>query len=380
MMACGLWLLILVAATSTPFWAAQEEEIILGKPSSIRPHAEPQETAAVPAGARLRERPHPDSAVIEILESSVELPVLAQKGSWLQVRFGAWLGWVRISGNEIDARLEVPADPDLDRLSRALGLLGDSTVPTSLGPFTLYTDVTDGPLLAYLSAVARGVLPAYRERFGLDPGPVTNEVVVLLAEEKDYRQFESTELRIAATESQGYTTEGLSILFTDRQSKDAIRAVLIHELTHLLNRRAFITEIPPWLEEGMAQDLAFCRVSHEGHIRLGTLSTVETHLAILLEDWNSSAHLDVIELLSLDPETFIELEGRPLRYSESAFLIRYLLDGRDAQLRAGFLRFLSQLTTSELSDSVSLFEELGSEPSTIESGFYRFLASQAKAY
>lgn len=380
MTARGLWFLILVAATSAPFWAAQEEEIILGKPSSIRSLAEPENTAAVPAGTRLRERPHPDAAVIEILDSPVDLPVLDQKGSWLQVRFGAWLGWVRIGDGEIDERLEVPADPDLDRLDRALGLFGDTIPPASLGPYTLYTDVTDGPLLDSLSTLARGMVAAYRERFGLDPGPVTNEVVVLFAEEQDYRQFESTEPRIANSQSQGYTSEGLSILFTDRQHKDAIRAVLIHELTHLLNRRAFRSEIPPWLEEGMAQDLAFCRISQEGHVRLGTLSTVETHLTTLLEDWNDSTHLDVLELMSLDLETFMEPQGRPIRYTESAFLIRYFLDGGNNQLRARFLRYLSRLTTSEFVDSVSLFEELDTNPGTIESGFYRFLVSQARAH
>lgn len=374
------WPLLLMAFMATPWSTAQQDETVLGKPSSIQPAAEPEMTTQVPAGARLREQPHRDSAVIEVFESPVELPVLDQQGQWVKVRYGHWLGWVRIGGGGSEETLAIPANPDIDRLDRALGLLGDDIEPASLGPFTLYSDVTDPLLLDQLSAVAESTVAAYRERFGLEPGSKTKEVVVLFAEEEDYRRFEATELRIAAADSQGHTTEGLSILYTSQQQKDAIRAVLIHELTHLLNRRVFRAEIPPWLEEGMAQDLAFCRVDKDGTLRLGTLSSVETNLAALLEDWKHPTHLDLPEFLSLDLETFIEPEGRPIRYTESAFLVRYFLDGGNDQLRAGFLRYLSRLATSELVESVSLFAELDAEPSTIESALYRFLVSQAKAH
>ena len=36
----------------------------------------------------------------------------------------------------------------------------------------------------------------------------------------------------------------------------------------------------------------------------------------------------------------LRIEGRPLRYGQSAFLVRYLLDGSGAAGRAGFHRFL----------------------------------------
>jgi hypothetical protein len=376
----GPWFLLLATCMVTSWSAAQEEPTVLGKPSSIQTVAEPEKTVLVPAGARLRERPGSRAPVLETFTSVIELPVLDEEGSWIQVRFGAWLGWVRIRGEQPDDTVDPGPHPDQERLERALGLFDHAVDPGALGPYRLYTDVTDARLLTRLSAAASDVERAYRERYALDPGSSAGTIVVLYAQEEAYREFEAAETRIAAADSQGHTSEDLSILYTGGQPTDAILAVLIHELTHLLGRRVFTDAIPPWLDEGMAQDLAFSRLNRQGRIRLGTLSTVETDLDTLVKVWNSPAHPGLAGLTSLDWSEFIEPVGRPLRYAESAFLIRYLLDSGEEGLREGFLRYLAELAEAELSESVSLFVALEREPDKLERGFYRFLVSQVRAH
>jgi len=257
--------------------SAQTEETVLGKPSAIQPSMDDQETVALEAGARLREQPRFDSPVLEILGVSLELPVLDHQGSWVKVRFGAWQGWVQRGGEGAAPLQEIslPLGPDEERLLRARTLLGVDVEPRPLGPFTLYTDVEDENLLDWLSAVAQDVFRAYRERFGLDPGSVTREVLVVFAGEADYRRFEAAEDRIAKADSSGYTSEGLSVLFAGDHARTSLGSLFIHELTHLLNRRVFRAEVPPWLEEGMAEDLAYSRLTPKGQIRLGTLAEVQ---------------------------------------------------------------------------------------------------------
>lgn len=373
--------LLLTAIAHTSGAAQQEgEDVILGRPSGLRPTSVPEKTALIPAGARLRERPRHQAPVVERFDSAIELPVLDERDGWVQVRYGSWLGWVRVAGEEPHETLQPPANPDQGRLKLALDLLGEEVEAGTLGPYTLYTDVADPRLLERLSAVASGVDQAYRERYSLDPGSLAGTVVVLFAEEEDYRRFEAAEHRIASVGSHGYTSEGLSILFTGPQQVDAIVRVLVHELTHLLGRRVFQIQIPPWLDEGMAQDLAFSRINNSGRIRPGTLSTVDTRLDDLVRTWNSPVRTGLVELISLDWTAFVEPTTRPQRYAQSAFLIRYLLDSGDEQLRSGFLQYLSKLKSSELPESVSLFEMLNTEPARIDSGLYMFLASQARTH
>ena len=373
-------LLISVVTHTAAVAQEEEQDVILGRPSGIRSITEPAKTVLVPAGARLREKPNRYAPVSERLDTAIELPVLDEQGDWVQVRFGVWLGWVRTAGEGNEETLETPPTPDLERIALALDLLGKNVKADTLGPFTLYTDVANSQLLDRLSAVAAGVETAYRKRFNLEPGSLDNAVVVLFEEEDDYREFEAAEQRIAAADSQGFTSEGLSIFYTGTQQQEAIVAVMIHELAHLLGRRVFLSQIPPWLDEGIAQDLAFSRIDDSGRIRLGTLSSVETHLNALVETWNSPSRASLIELTSLDWQAFIEPTSRPERYAQSAFLIRYLLDSGDERLRSGFLQYLSNLKSSELPESVSLFEMLNTDPGRIESGLYKFLSSQAKAH
>lgn len=220
-----------------------------------------------------------------------------------------------------------------------------------------------------------------------------DEVVVLFAHEEDYRQFAAAEARIASVHSQGYASEGLAILYTGEHQPSETVSILIHELVHLLNRRVFPAENAPWLEEGLAEDLAFCRVRDDGRLAVGTLSgdlqdsdtlfptlTGPTaHLAALYTSWSEPTRPSVAALTEIDQEPFINPETRAIHYAESAFLIRYLLDGGDSESREGFLRYLQRIAASDMPESVSLWQDLESDPGKVESGLYRFVRNQARA-
>lgn len=373
----------------------QTEETVLGKPSAIQPSKSDQETLALEAGSRLREQPRTDAPVLEILTTSLELPVLDRQGSWVKVRFGTWQGWVQRSDKGPDAGQELTVSfmPDEQRLLRARSILGTEVEPRTLGPFTLYSDVADDKLLDWLSVVARDVLRAYRERFGLDPEADAREVLVIFAEETDYRRFEAAEERIAKADSRGYTSEGLSVLFTGEHTKTSLVSVFIHELTHLLSRRVFLAEVAPWLEEGMAEDLAFSRVTAEGRIRLGTLAGVQyqglderlppsgpgAHLAALIASWAGPTRFDLPSLVAMHWEEFIQPDSRALNYAASAMLLRYFSDGGEEDLRQGFLLYVAAVSEAQLPATVSLWKTLGASPGEVEEGFFRFVQGQARA-
>jgi len=329
------------------------------------------------------------------LDTSLELPVLDRQGSWVKVRFGSWQGWFSPSDSDPGLGEELPfsLDTDDERLLGAHSLLRGDVEPRPLGPFILYTDVVDNELLDWLSAVAWDVLRAYRERFDLDPASQTREVVVLYAEEADYRVFEAADSRIAMAHSRGYTNEGLSVLFSGSHSRQSLVSILIHEITHLLNRRVFRATTPPWLEEGMAEDLAFCQVTEEGLIRLGTLAGEMTeefenwfslsgpiaHLAALFASWSSPPPPDLETLVSMNWADFINPDVRELHYTQSAMLLRFLSDGGNKRLKTGYRRYLEAVAEAELASSPLLWESLGASPDQVGEGLYRFVQQQAAA-
>lgn len=391
----GSILLTLILAPAGSIGATQDEEVILGKPSSIRPSAREQESLLLEAGTELRQQPRLNAPVLEILDADITLPVLERRGHWVKVRYGNSQGWVQPHGDRppADQAWRVYLTPDDERLLHALDVLGADIEFRSLGPFTLYTDVGDEALLGWLTQVSWDVLRVYRERYSLDPGSEANEAIVLFVDEADYISFVSVESRIANAASGGYTSEGISALFTGELDRTTLVAVFIHELTHLLNRRLFAAETPPWLEEGMAQDLAFSEVTPQGQIRQGTLAGVprqevddyapnepRAHVAALVAAWLTPKRPALEALVTMDWADFILPDNRDLHYAQSAMLLRYLLDGGEETLHQGFLRYLATVSQADVTTAGSLWDNLECTPRDIEEGLFRFLMNQARAY
>ncbi len=389
-----------------------EDEVILGAPAAIEPAAEPVETIRVEAHSPLRQLPDPRAPVLDMVDAGVELPLVERRGAWARVRYGMVTGWVRTEGPEAEpvaeslapaspALLARPADPG--RLARAVEILGLAGEPARLGPWPLYTDVGKDRVLARLAAVAEQLAAAYRQRYGLAPGPDPGEAVVLFAREAAYRTYEEQEGALSGLAVAGHAGRGIAALFVERRGFEELAGLLVHELVHLLNRRALGPSLPSWLEEGLAEDLAFSEVDRSGRLKLGTLRGLATlserrergldgrlrtvftlqvtgarsALKTLLDGRAQGKAPDLRTLVDLPAHQFLASERRLLHYTLSAMLVRYLLAGDDGRLAQAFRAFLAARAAGGPDDGRALLAALGTTWPDLEGGFARWLDAEA---
>jgi hypothetical protein len=399
--------------------AAQQEELILGRSSAANFQDQPEsDTIVLEHGGRLRLAPDLAAPLLEIVAESSPVAVLERYEGWARVRFGIWKGWVLEAGQ--DTGLLMTAAPldrqeELVKLARARELLGARARETTLGPYRLFTDLGADRLNASLEQLVTTLADSYRERFGLDPGPPRDEVIVIFEREDEYREFEREDLRLAGLETHGYTATALLAETDDPTTDDVgtlivtylgdrhpqlLREILVHELTHMLNRRAVGPYLPPWLEEGLAEDLALSRVDASGHLVLGSwggsvetrayawnprVSSLSTSLTgsraamgALLHSWRSPYRPELDLLTRLSWEMLVTPASRPLLYAQSAFLTRYLLDGAGDESSEIFRAYLADVAGGELG-SDALWTRLDTRPGQLEEDFYLWLRRRADA-
>ena len=378
------------------------EERPQGAPAAIVPLA--TERIRVEPGTRLHRQPDARSSVVAVIDAEIELEILERREPWTRVRYGSWKGWIAVHGGGTDGRAP---DRTAWRLAFAREILGPAAEgPDRLGPFALLTDVRNRKLVQFLAEIAGHLPPAYQDRYRLDPRAVTPETVtpetvVLFSREADYRAYEAEVRPPTDRGTLGHAAHGLAVLYVGRQGPDDVAAVMVHELTHVLNRRVFRTAPSPWLEEGMANDLAFCRIDASRRLELASLGgrnvVVEQHsyrpggwlgvdraihlsgplasFSLLRDRWRAGDKLPLEELSELLASDFFDPEDRQLRYDTSTFFLRYLLDGED-DLAPRFRAFLASLTTTA-ADPPPLTSILGRSWSELESGFAAWLVQQS---
>jgi Bacterial SH3 domain len=384
---------------------AQQEPAILGAPSGFAGEAE--ERQAVAAGTRLRERPDPEARVIAFVDEATELEVLERRGGWVRLRYGAWKGWAPVGGAAAAGGIAGllppaarPADPG--RLARALAVLGSDAREVAFGPYRLHTDLADPALLARLLPLGATIEAAYRQRFGVEPGPAAGEEVVLFARADEYEAFSADEGRLAGLDSHGHAGGGLAVLAAGHGGAGEVAELLVHEMVHLLNRRALGWELPPWLEEGLAEDLAYSRIDAEGRLIAGTLGGREVprqelgwlspgragnrqridltgaraSLLNLLTHWDDERRLPLGVLVDVPWREFVEPANRALLYPESAFFIRFLLDGPEPALAAGFRGYLAAIAGGGSWAPAALARALGRELPALEKPYHDWLVAR----
>jgi len=336
------------------------------------------------------------SRVLASLDVEVALEVLDRRAGWAQVRLGGLKGWVRIGTDSLADRVpegEILRFADEARLALALEVLG-SEEPIEAGRFDLYTDVEDDARRRSYVDVASQIGDAFVARFGVDPDPRGAGAVVVYSREADYRRFETLTRAGVDLRSQGHTWPGQAVLFVSDLPPADVIAVLVHELCHLLLRGVSPTVLPPWMEEGLANDLAFSRVDDSGRLVLGSLGgrrIVFQHpmfrvglrsvdrevrlqgavasLSLLRESWLADRAPSLKELTSLDAQEFFHPDDRLLHYDESSFLVRFLLDERSDRFR----RFLSFVAAGGDPSAVNLLDYLDSDWTTTGRAFERWL-------
>ena len=268
------------------------------------------------------------------------------------------------------------------REAAAAALVPPGLATRPFGPFQVATDVRDERLVARLAEVAAALAPSWRDRFGLPVEPAGT--VLLFAQERGFRDW-LVEHRTgtagaspADSSLEGYAISGTAALHAGEDAPDEVAAVLVHELSHLLTRDATGRELPPWLEEGIAEELAMCRLDDGGRPVPGSLRTnrrvmplggglgrptqVERMVsgpgaALVMLVGNPASRVPLAALLSFPAAAFANPAGRQERYATAGFFVRFLLG--EEQRAARFRSFLAAVAAGGASDAAALEGALG---------------------
>ncbi|HWM93762.1 MAG TPA: hypothetical protein VN493_23590 [Thermoanaerobaculia bacterium] len=355
------------------------------------------ERVTVKPGIPLLSEPRPGAAPVLTPSRIAVLKVLDRRPGWVQVQYGDTVGWVPSRdwvgpgpplGSDPDpVRPVAGRAPDEQRLAWARARLTLPEIVGRAGPYLIYTDLRDPARLAFLDRVASGLEATYRSRFGVSPVGDPAEAVILFSRESDYRAFLAQATNVAELPASGHTGHGIVSLYDARRPVSEVASTLVHELAHLLNRRAIGPALPSWLEEGIADDLSQSRIDTSGRLVPGTLGGVTVRVGRRIETYGARAALQHLlqaassgdlrplpQLLALDWDEFVRRNGE-LNYAQSSFFVRYLLQGEQGSLAPAFRAFLSDVAEGRPPDPEALRERLGRPWPMLEAGFRLWIRS-----
>lgn len=395
-------------------------------PTAVEPDR-PGRQIPVDEGVRIRAAPDAASPHLAVVDAPIDLRVTERRGDWARVTYAGRSGWVRVSpdGRAHPGQVaplpaaQVSAEPvdggtggvstavssaehRAGRRARARQLLASAI--GSLGPYDLVTDVEDTTMLAALDRLAGSLDRIFEQRYGLAPAAVEpGETVLLFADEPTYRRYaEEEDDDLASLGLAAHAGGGLAALYVGDRDWQAVAALLAHELTHLITHRTLGSTLPPWLEEGLADDLAFCRIEKDGRVLLGTLggetasrvrrrSLGRGTVRVEEEREISGARASLLrlaglvetgelpsleELVSLSQREWVGSERRALWYPLGAFFVRFLLD---RPRTAGVFRdFLAGVVVPEDLAGERLVALLGTDWDRLQRSFETWLRSEAR--
>jgi hypothetical protein len=362
--------------------------------------AELQGAVWVEEGTRIYAEPDPEAVVSETVGGVVMLPYFERQGDWFKVHRATGFAWVHLEGYDslppiLGSGLEPvvplpPRSPNPDRLADGMVLLGLSGSTGSQGPWDLYTDSPDTELVELCDRVASELEAVYRQRYGLELAGDAAEAILLFRGAEEFLLFRDQERTAVEPWAAGFTSEGIVALYEGSWPSTLVCARVVHELTHLLNRRGIGPALPPWLEEGLASDLSDAKIDDLGKLLPGTvggetLRVGETlfHVGGLAEVRGLRDALEVgrvisfEELTELDSAAFYAAERVRLHYSLSLFWVRYLLSDESPSLAAGFRSFLAALARGETLTRDLLLDHLGADWDELERDFRAWVETQS---
>ncbi len=361
----------------------------------------------VRAGTVIRRAPNAKAPRIAVLAEPADLPRIGQQGAWVQVRWEKTTGWVSLAGqagaednqpllgSAAEPTHPVPArKPEPGRLARARSLLGASSEKSAknahLGPYLLLTDLPSPERIAFLDRIAGQVETAYRERYGRTPIGAPAETVLLFEREGAYRTYQDAEGVLAGAEASGHSGYGLVAIWDGGRPTREIAETLVHEIVHLLNRRAIGPQLPPWLDEGIADDLAHSRIGDDGALFPETLGGTAFKAGARIQYFGARAALrqlveaqgegtapGLADLLAMPWETFVA-EGADLHYAQASFFVRYLLAGENGALAPAFRAFLTTVAEGGEPSAEALTKALGRGWPELEAGFRAWVVGMSE--
>ncbi len=353
-------------------------------------------------GLELKAGPSSDAATIETFEKLTKAGRIERRGDWYHVDRNGLTGWVLLEGYDENAEIPygespepprpLPARaPDEENLATARQFLRNRERTLSLGPYTLYTDSSDDGLISFLDTVTAPLEALYAERYGRQPIGTAAEAVVLFKSDIAYRLMQQRTDRLSGLASAGHNFRGLAVFYVGGRSRNAVAGTLIHELVHFLNRRALGPQLPPWLDEGLADDLALSRIDASGRIHLGELRG--DHRQYGEQWWIAGGHASLLklrdaartgelsaarDLIQLDWDSFVRTPQVQLHYATAAFWVRFLIDGAEGRRAAAFRAFLDDVAEGQPPSAENLQARLGEDWSTLDRDFRQWLEAGAR--
>ncbi len=263
-----------------------------------------------------------------------------------------------------------------ERLREAVIAIGSSS-EGRCGPYPLVSNVRLPRLAAVCEEVVAVLDDVYADRFDLRPIGEPAETILAFASERDFKLFASvtSRWRVEAN-GRASAANGYVALAWDENEADRGAATLVHELVHLLNRRALGSALPAWLDEGLADDLADRTVG-------GKLAPAAWRLSM---DRAAEELLPLVEFLVLESDDFYAGRGYS-NYAQALLLVRFLAD--HPQLGGSFRGYLRSLADGAPRGSGGLTDALGISADALErewrawvavrhSGFRRLTSGVAK--
>lgn len=230
--------------------------------------------------------------------------------------------------------------PDGETLAAAREHLRSGGVQDECGPYLVWTDATEDGLLAGCRRTVAGLDDVYEDRFGVRPVSRPAEAIFLFEELEAYRAFAAGEgLSSFGYSAHSIPSRGYVAVWCGGRSTDEVLGTMVHELGHVLNRRALGTGLPRWLEEGLADGLGDTASEHG----IGALAGAEGARGQLerLRGGYATERVGSIEELLAKGAGEFDRGTVSYDYEQSAFFVRYLLS--DPELRDRFRTLLADL-------------------------------------
>ena len=374
------------------------------------------ETVFVGGGAVLRSEPLPDAPEVARTTRIESLRLLERRDRWVRVEWPPTGRRVRTSDQALETRqgwvdLEArrrqtpplgnepsrpaplsgrAADPELLDLARDMmsGVVQEGLI----GPYSVLHDLESKNLFERFERSVERVEGAYRARFGVTPGDQPRETILIFRSRQDYERFSAARFQLSGVETMGHAGSGLMALHSEESDPRLIEMTLLHEVTHQLNRRALGPALPPWLEEGLCEELSEGgwavdhKLSFEDWVRsfrldFGTRYRLTGPFASLDAVATASLSSELptgLELVAFDWRSFVEDRGA-LNYAASGWLLRYLLDGEEGRYREGFRSYLASVAAGEPPSGTRLVNDLGLDWVELDAGFRSYVFARARA-
>lgn len=314
----------------------------------------------LPPGSRLHERPDVGSLAVALIDEETQVETLDRTDGWLLVRCLGATGWVREGVPYSLGRERGEVSLPGQRLDEELVALWRARLPSPvkdlrLGPVALVTDLDDAALADELVSRAERARARFAERLGLSPHDHAGLSLVLFARAADAPPD--------GDRACGRAGRRVALAVADEGSREATIDRVLHQAGHLAASSFFGDDLPPWLEEGLANALVEAD---------RTSPPVWGGLAPLTRFWDGTSpcppsDADLRALFASGPELFRDDPEAACLRRDAADLVRFLSDAAISYRPWNFMSFLvdGAARNSKL-DVPTLLESLGEDVPSLE--------------